>query len=104
MYYYVLYFRNDNNDHTYNSEAATNTTSTEADPLAGKGQRDLLINLLNTANVDCVICYENAKNIEPIWNCRNCFQIMHLRCTMVWFIKSHRSKSYLLFEKIEIQN
>lgn len=98
--YYGLYFRNDNNDHTYNSEA-TNTTPAP-DPLADKGQRDLLIALLNSAKVDCVICYENAKNIEPIWNCRNCFQIMHLRCVMVWFIKSNDSKSYLLFEQNEI--
>lgn len=94
---YVLYFRNDNNDHTYNSEA-TNTTSSAPDSLSSKGQRDLLIALLNSAKVDCVICYESAKNIEPIWNCRNCFQIMHLRCVMVWFIKSHESKSYLFFE------
>lgn len=70
-------------------EAANTSTPTT---LANKGQRDLLINLLNESKVDCVICYERAKNVEPIWSCRDCFQIMHLKCIMVWFIKSHTSK------------
>lgn len=72
-----------------NSETANTSTSTV---LANKGQRDLLINLLNDSKVDCVICYERAKNVEPIWSCHNCFQIMHLKCIMVWFIKSHSSE------------
>ncbi|XP_008185487.1 protein shuttle craft [Acyrthosiphon pisum] len=67
----------------------TTTNSSIPDVLNDKGQRDLLINLLNECKVDCVICYERAKNVEQIWNCRNCYQIMHLKCIIVWFIKSH---------------
>lgn len=59
---------------------------------SNEGQRDVLTNLLNESKVDCVICYERAKNVEQIWNCRNCFQIMHLKCIMVWFIKSQSSE------------
>lgn len=52
-------------------------------------QRDLLINGLNEGKIDCVVCYERIKNVESIWNCRSCFQIMHLKCIMIWFIKSN---------------
>lgn len=82
-------FRNGSNS---NNSQTTIANSSLSDSLTNKGQRDLLINLLNNAKVDCVICYERAKNVEPIWNCRNCYQIMHLKCIMVWFIKSHNSK------------
>ncbi|VVC43241.1 Zinc finger, RING-type,R3H domain,Zinc finger, NF-X1-type,Transcriptional repressor NF-X1, R3H domain [Cinara cedri] len=77
-----------------NNSEATKSICSLPNANANKGQRDLLINLLNTSKVDCVICYELTKNVEPIWNCRNCFQIMHLKCVMVWFIKSHRHASW----------
>lgn len=82
-------FRNGSNS---NHSQTTIAKSSIPDSLTNKGQRDLLINQLNDAKVDCVICYERAKNVEPIWNCRNCYQIIHLKCVMVWFIKSHNSK------------
>lgn len=74
-----------------NSTYEATSISSIPDTLKNKGQRDLLINLLNECKVDCVICYERAKNVEQIWNCRNCYQIMHLKCVIVWFVKSHRS-------------
>ncbi|XP_026813694.1 protein shuttle craft-like isoform X1 [Rhopalosiphum maidis] len=81
-----------NSGNNSNSNYETSTiVSSIPDALKNKGQRDLLINLLNECRVDCVICYERAKNVEQIWNCRNCYQIMHLKCIIVWFIKSHRN-------------
>ncbi|XP_025197835.1 protein shuttle craft-like isoform X2 [Melanaphis sacchari] len=78
------------NNSNSNCEASS-SISTIPDALQHKSQRDLLISLLNECKVDCVICYERAKNVEQIWNCRNCYQIMHLKCVLVWFLKSHRN-------------
>lgn len=71
---------------------ATNAISSLPETRKNEGQRDLLTNLLNESKVDCVICYDRAKNTEQIWSCRNCYQIMHLKCLTVWYIKSQKCK------------
>lgn len=87
-YLLFLYFRNNSNSNCVETTSMVHTLP----DASNESQRDLLTNLLNESKVDCVICYERAKNVEQIWNCRNCFQIMHLKCIMVWFIKSQSSK------------
>ncbi|XP_050534192.1 transcriptional repressor NF-X1-like [Daktulosphaira vitifoliae] len=54
-----------------------------------RSQRDLLIDELNSGQVDCAVCYEKITNDEQIWSCMNCYQIFHLKCVMRWFCKSY---------------
>uniref|UniRef100_A0A2S2Q426 Protein shuttle craft n=1 Tax=Sipha flava TaxID=143950 RepID=A0A2S2Q426_9HEMI len=83
-----------NSGNSSNSNTIETTTDHSIPDASNESQRDLLTNLLNECKVDCVICYERAKNVEQIWNCRNCFQIMHLKCIMVWFIKSQSNGTW----------
>lgn len=86
--YFLFYFMNSDN-----SDIAESTNAISSLPVTkNEGQRELLTNLLSESKVDCVICYDRAQNTEQIWSCLSCYQIMHLKCVTVWYIKSHRCK------------
>lgn len=58
-----------------------------------KSRRDILIDQLQNKEVHCdLICTDRIENKDPIWSCSDCYQILHLKCVMIWYIKSHISK------------
>ncbi|XP_050533933.1 protein shuttle craft-like [Daktulosphaira vitifoliae] len=85
-------FSNENG--TKSSEDKTVTTELTTSNTSNLSQRDVLIDLLNSGQADCVVCYEQTANDEPIWSCQNCYQIFHLKCIMVWFLKSYNGTNW----------
>jgi hypothetical protein len=46
-----------------------------------------LINGLIESNVECLICNENLKDQDEIWECSKCFTIFHNTCIYDWIFK-----------------
>lgn len=57
-------------------------------------QRERLTQQLNEGVLECLVCCERIKQREPVWNCSNCFHVLHLWCITKW-AKSSKNGTYL---------
>ena len=51
-------------------------------------QREQLTKEINKGDLECLICCEFIKYHEAIWNCRNCYHVLHLNCIKKWALTS----------------
>merc|ERR1711892_354719 len=47
-------------------------------------QRVVLLDKLKKNKLECAICMEFVKHQHSIWSCKNCFNILHLKCAKDW--------------------
>lgn len=47
-------------------------------------QRERLEDMLNRRKLECLVCCEKIKNSDKIWSCIQCYNILHLDCTIAW--------------------
>lgn len=47
-------------------------------------QRERLTEQLERGALECLVCYDRVRQMDPVWNCSNCFHVLHLRCTIRW--------------------
>jgi transcriptional repressor NF-X1 len=66
--------------------AAGSAVSLNDLPLAER----LAVSLSNNTH-DCMVCMERVNRRQPVWSCRSCFQVLHLRCIKEWASKSAAS-------------
>lgn len=43
---------------------------------------------LSTSVYECLICFSTVSRFQPIYHCKNCFAIFHLRCSSEWASRS----------------
>ena len=53
-----------------------------------ESQREIMDELLRKAQYECIICCEMIRVHDRTWNCNNCFNVFHLKCTQQWARKS----------------
>ena len=47
-------------------------------------QRVVLLDKIKKNKLECAICMEKIKNHQAIWSCKNCYNILHLKCAKEW--------------------
>jgi len=50
-----------------------------------------LINELVNEELECIICHENIDSKVEIWNCKRCFNLVHMKCIYQWIDKYSKS-------------
>ncbi|KAJ0177041.1 hypothetical protein K1T71_007050 [Dendrolimus kikuchii] len=51
-------------------------------------QRERLTEQLDKGTLECLVCCERVKQIDPVWSCSNCYHVLHLRCIRKWAMSS----------------
>ena len=51
-------------------------------------QRERLSEQLDKGTLECLVCCERVKQIDPVWYCGNCYHVFHLSCTRKWAMSS----------------
>ncbi|CAH0398025.1 unnamed protein product [Chilo suppressalis] len=51
-------------------------------------QRERLSEQLDKGTLECLVCCERVKQIDPVWSCSNCYHVLHLRCIRKWAMSS----------------
>ncbi|XP_028172806.1 protein shuttle craft isoform X1 [Ostrinia furnacalis] len=51
-------------------------------------QRERLSEQLDKGTLECLVCCERVKQIDPVWSCGNCYHVLHLRCIRKWAMSS----------------
>ncbi|CAH2240307.1 jg14293 [Pararge aegeria aegeria] len=51
-------------------------------------QRERLSEQLDKGTLECLVCCERVKQIDPVWYCNNCHHVLHLRCIRKWAMSS----------------
>ncbi|CAH0719565.1 unnamed protein product, partial [Brenthis ino] len=51
-------------------------------------QRERLSEQLDKGTLECLVCCERVKQIDPVWYCGNCYHVFHLRCIRKWAMSS----------------
>ena len=51
-------------------------------------QREQLIKDIESNSLECMICCDKIRDHQPVWNCSNCFHILHLNCIKTWITNS----------------
>ncbi|XP_078656238.1 transcriptional repressor NF-X1-like isoform X1 [Branchiostoma floridae x Branchiostoma belcheri] len=49
-----------------------------------ESQTASLIEQLQTNTYECMVCCDVIKREAPLWSCKNCFHMFHLRCIKKW--------------------
>ncbi|CAH1239141.1 NFX1 [Branchiostoma lanceolatum] len=49
-----------------------------------ESQTASLIEQLQTNTYECMVCCDVIKREAPLWSCKNCFHMFHLRCVKKW--------------------
>ncbi|EGG05547.1 uncharacterized protein MELLADRAFT_48728, partial [Melampsora larici-populina 98AG31] len=47
---------------------------------------------LSTSAYECLICFSTVSRFQPIYHCKNCFAIFHLRCSSEWASRSETAR------------
>ena len=47
-------------------------------------QRVVLLDKIKKNKLECAICMEKIKHNQAIWSCKNCYNILHLKCAKEW--------------------
>ncbi len=69
--------RNNRNDSTTKSKAIRHFESDES-------QREIMDDLLRRGQYECMICCDEIKIRDSIWNCDHCYNVYHLKCIKLW--------------------
>ncbi|XP_050670768.1 protein shuttle craft [Leptidea sinapis] len=82
-----------NSYYQYKDEVVKNSTASPSRhkknpvPFAGNTemtQRERLSEQLDKGTLECLVCCERVKQIDPVWHCSNCYHVMHLKCIRKW--------------------
>ncbi|PSN51156.1 Protein shuttle craft [Blattella germanica] len=55
-------------------------------------QRERLADQLERGTLECLVCCERVRQHDPVWNCSNCYHVLHLKCIKKW-AKSSRGET-----------
>lgn len=47
-------------------------------------QRERLEEMLKHRTLECLVCCELLKHHNQVWSCKQCYHILHLKCTQAW--------------------
>lgn len=47
-------------------------------------QRERLTEQLERGTLECLVCYDRVRQMDSVWNCSNCYHVLHLRCIIKW--------------------
>ncbi|KAK9870469.1 hypothetical protein WA026_008028 [Henosepilachna vigintioctopunctata] len=47
-------------------------------------QRERLEEMIKLRTLECLVCCEVFKHNDKVWNCKQCYHILHLRCIQAW--------------------
>nr|QFR37585.1 shuttle craft [Odontopera bidentata] len=51
-------------------------------------QRERLSEQLDKGALECLVCCDRVKQMDPVWSCSNCYHVLHLRCIRKWAMSS----------------
>lgn len=54
--------------------------------------RDNDVDRFETNNPECTICCDTIYRPQAVWNCTNCYNMIHLKCIKDWYDKSVNSR------------
>ncbi|VVD04483.1 unnamed protein product [Leptidea sinapis] len=69
-----------NSYYQYKDEVVKNSTASNTEMT----QRERLSEQLDKGTLECLVCCERVKQIDPVWHCSNCYHVMHLKCIRKW--------------------
>ncbi|XP_022919104.2 protein shuttle craft [Onthophagus taurus] len=47
-------------------------------------QRERLQDQLERNQLECMVCCERLRNTDPVWSCKQCYNVLHLKCIKQW--------------------
>nr|CAD7400623.1 unnamed protein product [Timema poppensis] len=47
-------------------------------------QRERLVEQLTKGTLECLVCCDRVRQQDPVWSCRNCYHVLHLKCIKKW--------------------
>lgn len=47
-------------------------------------QRERLEQMVSRRMLECLVCCEQLRHIDKVWNCKQCYHILHLDCVTCW--------------------
>lgn len=47
-------------------------------------QRDRLQHLIETRQLECLVCCDKVRHTDDVWSCKQCYHILHLNCVTTW--------------------
>ncbi|RWS25977.1 Protein shuttle craft-like protein [Leptotrombidium deliense] len=53
-----------------------------------ESQREILEEMLRKGEYECMVCCEEIRVHDSIWNCSNCYNIFHLKCIKQWALSN----------------
>ena len=52
--------------------------------LKNADQRIVLLDKIRKNTLECCICMEKIRSQHYTWNCKNCYNLLHLKCAKEW--------------------
>lgn len=49
-----------------------------------RSENQMLVDVLQSGATTCLVCIDNVKRLDAIWNCGKCSCILHLQCIQKW--------------------
>ncbi|XP_045497702.1 protein shuttle craft [Colias croceus] len=71
-----------------NKKAVQNNNNNNSGGNKEMTQRERLVEQLDKGTLECLVCCERVKQIDPVWYCSNCYHVLHLRCIRKWAVSS----------------
>jgi len=74
-------------DEIHDDEIFSNTIKGYQDSLADGEEsksNQFIADVLQSGAITCLVCIDNVKRLDAIWNCGNCACILHLQCIQKW--------------------
>nr|AGC92703.2 protein shuttle craft-like protein [Heliconius erato] len=87
---YLQYREERNRDNVPNSpmKGRHKSSMVSASANTDMTQRERLSEQLDKGTLECLVCCERVKQIDPVWYCDNCYHVFHLSCTRKWAMSS----------------
>lgn len=51
-------------------------------------QHEILVGKIKKNLLECSICLDKMKHFEKIWQCNNCYNLLHLKCAKEWGVST----------------
>lgn len=67
----------------------------------GASQRERLTEQLTRGTLECLVCCDRVRQHDPVWNCTNCYHVLHLKCIKKW-AKSSKAGRHLVHKKSKL--
>jgi len=80
------------NNKKNNSAPSVNITKyLEKYPKLPEKSRELIFGIFEE-DIECIICHEYIESTGEIWNCKRCYNFVHMTCIYQWIEKYNKSK------------